>query len=228
MKKSTLFLFAFFLFGSTVVKSQMFIGGNISLSTSGGTNLTESETTDLTSYTDLEFGPKIGFFTSDKFALGIELIVGTDRERDVITTGPNDVIVKDINNYFTFSPFARYYFFNKNKFSIFGQGTLGISIGSNKIKTDGNVNEGPRFTSFGIGVMPGMSFNLTDKIALEAGINLLDLGWNVSIVKDSYDDGTGTGNEIDTRDIRSNTYFNASLDNMLNTGAISISAIFKL
>ena len=193
MKKIS-FLFLLTLLSAGIVKAQYIAGGSISFSSNGGTVDNGTTTTDQNSRTSFYFNPKAGYFLSDDFLVGVELNLGTNK-----TTNPgvNERIIT--SNSFGITPFARYYAIRMDRFAIYGQGQLNVSFGHTKDKTGGTINAEPKTTSFGINIYPGISYDLNDKIQLEAGINLLSLGLNWN---SSKDDTSGTEVKTSTHNLQ--------------------------
>ena len=70
--------------------------------------------------------------------------------------------------------------------SLLGQGYLSFSYTKEKVKSGNTTNDGDKTTSIGLGVLPGVSYKLTDKISIEAFIG--GLSFNTSTVKKPNDD----------------------------------------
>ena len=217
MKKLSLLITGLFLLSVNFMNAQLFVGGSISLNSSGGKTEVGSVSSDKTKTTTFTFNPKAGYFLNDKFAAGASLMFYT---RTIKAPGTPGTTTKQ--NTFGIAPFVRYYAVQFNKFSIYGEGSMGVYFGSQKSETGGTTTDGPKSTTFMIAITPALSYELTDKISLEANINLLNISYSVDTEKDELGNGTKT------KDVTSNFSFGAGTNNIVNTGAISIGAIFKL
>jgi outer membrane protein len=152
MKKSLLFCLLFLFTATAVLKAQVFIGGGFNVRT--GTNSENDKK--LSSY---NFSPVVGFDLTKKFALGIELGIGKEKNYEY-----NGAFYESNYSNWSIAPFARYYFVNAGEFSFFGQGTLGIGGGkSNSVKS---------FKIFE-SITPDIAYNLSKKFALEVGFGAL-------------------------------------------------------
>lgn len=219
MKKLSLFILLFMIMTIGMLNAQLFTGGHISFSTEGGTEDYGSGTQDKTSYLDLSFSPMAGYFLSEDLAAGARLLVSIDKTTTPPFSPGND---ETINSETTFGimPFIRYYAIHVNKLSVFGQAQGGISFGKEKTKTGSTETDGPKTTTFGFGVVPGIALDISDNIALEAHINLFSFAFSVETEK--LESEFVTSKET-TREFS----FGVNADNIATTGAVSVGAIFK-
>ncbi len=194
----------------TNTNAQLFVGGSMGINTSGGKHDNGNTETDKPSSFAFSFNPKMGYFISEKFAVGAELYFGFTKENDNLAT---ETIEKSTT--IGIAPFARYYIFKINKFSVFGIGSLGISNTSYEVKFNGNVVSEPKTFNIGFNVRPGLSYDLTEKFSLETTLNFLNFGYIYSRTK-----------EDDTKDTSSNFSFNVGMDNVTTIGNITIGAIY--
>ncbi|MEQ3662980.1 MULTISPECIES: autotransporter outer membrane beta-barrel domain-containing protein [unclassified Olleya] len=110
--------------------------------------------------------PKAGYFIADNLAIGLELSITTNKEKQ------EDEFFGDIEtttNGFAVLPFARYYLDN----GIFAEAVVGF--GSQKTSTESDFSElgtlETKASSFGFRVGVGYSFFLGDHVAIEPSIN---------------------------------------------------------
>ena len=127
-----IFTFAFFCV-STVFSQSWFAGGNISVQYN-------SDNKDTT----IELSPEIGFRINNKFDLGLNPLFGYRSYYEEITFG--------------IGVFARYSFFEINRFSILGR------FGLEYLNMDNEIN------AFGIYIEPVFQYRLLDKFSLYASI----------------------------------------------------------
>jgi opacity protein-like surface antigen len=220
MKKSFLSIVFLVIIAPCFINAQFFTGGNIGLSTTGGTQDYGNGSQDKTSYLSLDFGPMAGYFLSDKMAAGARIIVSLDK----ITTPPTSPGGDEMVNTETtmgIVPFMRYYAVQADKFSLFGQAQGSITMGKEKTKTGSTEADGPKTTSIGINIFPGVAFDVSDRIALEAHINLFSFGFNLITEKLETEFNT-------TKETTRNFNFGVNTDNIATSGAITIGAIVKL
>ncbi len=200
-------LVAFF----TGANAQLFVGGSMGIRTNGGTHDNGNTKTDTPSQFGFNLNPKMGYFLSEKVAVGAELYLGFDKQND---NEEQETIRRATT--IGFAPFVRYYVVTLNKFSVFGTGSLGISHTSAETKFDGAVMQEPKTLGIGFSITPGLAYNVTERFALETTFNFLNLGYNYSRTK-----------EDDIKDTNSNFHFGAGLDNITTVGNITIGAIYR-
>lgn len=177
--------------------AQLFVGGNIYVSSSSSKDETNGVTTDNPKTFEFGINPRAGFFLSDKLAVGAGIGVNIESENN-----RQDPEVKTSSTTFNFNPFARYYLMNVDKFSVFGEGGVVLGLGSSKSKSGGVTVDGPNIFDFTFYVMPAISYDLTDNFTIEAGIGGLFI--NSYSAKDDNDD----------KYKESNIDFNLNLDNI--------------
>jgi len=215
MKK--LFYVLTFAFVSTLaLNAQYFIGGGFSFNTSGGNTEYQDATTDKTKTSSFNFYPMGGYILSDDIYIGVALNLGTSKS--TTPTTPDETVTSSMS--FGLTPFARYYALRFNKFAIFGQGQLGLSFSSSKTKVGGTTTDGPKTTTIGLNIFPGLSYDASEKIQLYTSINVLNFGFNYSVEKEEIGD--------DTMYDRTTSFgFGANLNNIVTLGNITVGAIYK-
>lgn len=198
MKKINIFfaVLATCLFIQTT-SAQLFVGGNIYVSSSSSKEENGGVTIDGPKEFEFGINPRAGFFLSDKLAVGAGIGVNIESENN-----RQDPEVKTSSTTFNFNPFARYYLMNVDKFSVFGEGGVVLGLGSSKSKSGGVTVDGPNIFDFTFYVMPAISYDLTDNFTIEAGIGGLFI--NSYSAKDDNDD----------KYKESNIDFNLNLDNI--------------
>lgn len=191
--------------------AQAFISGHIGFSTQGGKEKNGSVTVDQPSTTSFNFSPAIGYDIDEKISVG--LAVSSSMTKNV-TPGQTEIIQK--SKAFGFAPFLRYYALRLDRFSVFGEASLGFSSSSSLTKGGGVTVDGPKTSTFAAGVVPGVEFRINDQFALQTAINVLSF----QFARHSETDG----NE---KDISTIFNFGAGLDNVASTNAIHIGAIYR-
>ncbi|WP_338378337.1 outer membrane beta-barrel protein [uncultured Flavobacterium sp.] len=151
-------------------QSDIFLEGNLGFSSTNDKN-TEEKTSEL------NFNPKVGYFISDKLALGVELMAGSYKEE----VAGSDVY-KESN--FGAGVFARYYFLDLGeRFKTYAEAGLGFNSGKEEY-FPGDA----KYSGFGLGAGLGMQYFVTPKMAINFGLtdilsyssNKFDGGENVS------------------------------------------------
>lgn len=151
MKK--VILFTFLALGISTVHAQSKEGFSKGNSFISGSFDFQSETIGSITKTDLAFSPRYGYFISDKIVVGGKLSLGQNK-----TT---DSIVVENNSVFSAGVFTRYYTSPKSRFSLFGHLGFNFNTQTENISKS-NVN------GFDLGLSPGISYFLSDKLAIEA------------------------------------------------------------
>ena len=144
--------------------------GGINFSTT--TPKTEIKSGDNTTTTDgmktTDFGIDLaaGYFIADNIAIGLG--IGLDNSTSTVTD--DDIEYTYADNIFSVSPFARYYIPYTDQFSFFGQFTVGLGFGSSKDEAKSGSSTTTDESSLNmmmIGLSPGFSFMMTERVALE-------------------------------------------------------------
>ena len=212
--KKLFYLLAITLVTTSAMNAQFFAGGGFSLSTSGGSTDNAGTTTDKTKTTSFSFSPMGGYIVSEKIYAGAYLNLGIGTSK---TTAPE---TKTTTTSFGLTPFVRYYALQMNKFSIFGQAQLGFSLSKQKNEAGGTTTDGPKTSSIGFSIFPGLAYDINDKVQLYAAINGFNFGFNHTVVKQDI-----AGNEyVD----KTNTFgMGVNLGNLATSGNLTIGMIYK-
>lgn len=191
MKKVILSVAAVFAFGFANAQetvSEGFSKGDVFISGALGFGSTKTGDSKATGF---EVAPSVGYFVTENIAVGVRLGFASDKT-DVV-----DPIVGELKQTtISAGAFGRYYFTPASKFSFFGELGLGYrntksELGPGEIKTNG----------FAVQVAPGVSYFLSNNIALEASFGIL----GYSSDKPDFDGADKTDSfafGLDTRDIR--------------------------
>jgi len=160
-------------------KGKVILGGNV------GFNSTKVEGA---AKSDVSFSvvPSVGYFVDNNFAIGTG--VGYNYNKQVSENS--------LNQAFVVAPFGRYYVGLSDQFKFFGQLSVPMAFGNNKIVND-NGDTGAKVastTSIGVNIAPGFAFFPTKRIGIEVSVN--GLGYNNLNVK----------NEITVGEVSSNSF----------------------
>ena len=201
-------LFTFFCFS---LNAQFFVGGSVGLNTSGGSIDNGTTTTDKASSFSFDFQPKVGRFLSEKLAVGAALDISFSRNK---IPGINEIVAK--SSTIGIIPFLRYYVIRMDKFSVFGQGNVGLAFSGSTTKVGATSTDGPKTTRIYLTIMPGLAYDLNDRLSLETSLNILSLGYYNTTVKNGS-----------SKDKTSQFNFGAGIDNIVSVVSITIGAIYK-
>lgn len=132
--------------------------GNILLEGNLGFNSTNDKNTEeKTSH--FEINPKVGYFISDDFAIGVELAYSSDKEED-----PAGEVTA---NTFGAGAFGRYYFLDLGeRFKTYGE--LGAGFVSTKQEMGGME---AKANGFGVGLGLGMNYFVTESFAINFALS---------------------------------------------------------
>ena len=131
-----------------------------------------SEKTGDAKTSQFNISPKAGYFVTSNIALGVQLGYTSETETDV--NGLGETVDVDTNT-FEAGAFGRYYFTPARDFSFFGQ----LSVGYTSSKTEVEGEDGEyKENGFNLGLAPGISYFVSEHIALEATFGLL--GYNTA------------------------------------------------
>jgi hypothetical protein len=209
MKSCKVILIAICSFVFINLNAQVFLGGSVGFSTSN--NEHEGTTTNKSSNYDLGLSPIAGIFLSEKLAVGLALDFSlsgskTDVNTETITKSSGIGVI----------PFLRYYAVKWNKFSVYGQGNVGVEFSNTSIESGGTKNDGPKQTVAYLSVFPGLAYDISEHLSLETSLNIFSFGYSYVTSKQ--------GNSTDKG---SNFNIGAGLSNIVSLNAITIGAIYK-
>jgi outer membrane protein len=211
MKTKSIFTGFIAAFICMSLNAQVFVGGGISANMHTTKYDVGSSNSETIKYHSIGLSPTIGKFLTDKLAIGIEIDLGFDREKTV------DVIeIIDKSFGIGIDPFIRYYALKWNKFTVFGVGNMLFHYSTSSTETGGVKTNAPKNTNLSLYFYPGLSYDITEKLSLETGLNFLNFG--------------GTFNQQKSADATNRTsgfYFGAGLSNIKTLGDISVGAIYK-
>ncbi len=135
-------------------KGNVIVEGNLGFGSTNDKN-TEEKTSNF------EFNPKVGYFLTDKFAIGVELGVGSDKAE---TAGTET----DKNSNFNAGVFGRYYFLDLGqRFKTYAEAGLGMTSGKTKsfpATTD------TKYSGFGAGAGLGINYFVSESFAINFGL----------------------------------------------------------
>ena len=211
---------------SYTLSAQIFVGGRVGVDATGTevqTSVIGGTSTEvkMPGQFSVEIAPNIGYILNDKLCVGARIPV---------RIGPNskDADAKTSNSFLGLgiNPYGRYTLLTLGKFGLAAEAGVDFRWGK-------TTNAYPNFeekivkdyttsTDFEIYVEPVVTYALNDKITLEAGINLFNLGYNMHSTKN-------TNSEDGDYDVTKDSAFNfgARSNSVFETGAINVGFTYK-
>ena len=157
MKK--LFITLAFVAAAFFAQAQLFVGGS-----AGFTNTKDPLHSNAEKITTISVLPTVGFMFSDNMGVGVDFGMNYTKEKAAGDKKTTEYVV---------CPYFRYVFAEVDNFKFYGDLKADLKFG--KVKEDGA--DDVKTSTFGVGVVPGMSYNLTDNISMVASLNILRLGY---------------------------------------------------
>ncbi len=139
-------------------KGTWLVGGSISADFQSDKNKNGNTTTVLDHYNQFTFNPQAGYFVIDNLAVGAGVLMSSSTTK---SASSND---KTTTHDVSLSPFLRYYY----KY-FYGQASVHVGSGSNKVVNDAGSNETTYNTS-GWSVAAGYALMLNESVAVEPQI----------------------------------------------------------
>jgi len=158
---------------------KFFAGGTIGVDYVDGKSSQGNTTYNGPATISFEFRPMLGIYLTEKLGAGATISVGMSVRNDRDEHEPT----KDKSFDWGFGPFMRYTALSRGDFSVLVEGGFGIFGSSSKRTYGTTTHEGPKHFGFDIGVMPLLSYNLTNRISIEASSNLARFGFTVQTEK---------------------------------------------
>jgi hypothetical protein len=152
MKKLIIFLFVVFgvfVSASAQKAGKIWVGGSIGFES--------AEVKDGDDYTNYKFFPELGYVVNDKISVGIS-IGFQQQEINLETLSSNDEV-----EVVSVSPFLRYSMLKSSFCGFF------VDAGVEYVQAK-NKDTDVKITGFGIGLHPGIAFNVSEKIQLTAKV----------------------------------------------------------
>jgi hypothetical protein len=209
------------LSAATMANAQLFVGGSVGFDGIGTTTPTGSG--DDNSYVgsfEWRFSPVVGYTFNEKFLAAVVLGFGTAVPNTSNSTTTSGATVENSTSNFlwTIMPVARYTAFTVGKFGFAAEAQVAIGGASSKRVTPGVTFDGESTFAIGIGVVPVLSYVLTDHIVLFSYLDFLDIHFAHAWVTTPGVDRKGS----------INTYgIGADGNTLFTLGTISVGAIWQ-
>lgn len=203
------------LFCSVSASAQDYLGGSLSFRSSSSRNTASNAIATTTAWNDgttINVSPDLGWFVGDKWAVGIRPWVGfgNSSSHDGTRSGSFSVGI---------NPYARYQLLLHNRFGLWAEADPQLGFTRNRTETRDHVwISNIRSTTYGVELVPVLTYQLNRRIFLESRLNLFSLSMQ--------------GNHTVTSDGREQHTFNCGLtattDDILNPlGEITIGFLYK-
>ena len=157
----TLFIFAF----TSLTQAQLYVGGNLGFNTLSTSSTVGTTTTKGGSSSSLTLSPEVGYFLSNKLAVGLAVSFISRSFTTPITPTSSSV---DLNTNFMINPYARYFFYKSGSFSAFAEGSVGYGSMMSETTVGSNTTKNPSTLIISVGITPGIAYDLSDKFSLIA------------------------------------------------------------
>ena len=156
-----------FLLCSSNASAQNYIGGSFSFS--GSSVRSTASTTLRTSGTTFNVAPDFGWFIGDKWAVGIRPTVGFNNTS-------NNEGVQSKNFSLGINPYARYQLLAHNRFGLWAEADPAITFLQSRSQTrDGVWSSNTHSTTYGVDLLPVLTYQLNRHISLETRLALFSL-----------------------------------------------------
>lgn len=180
MKKIALIAIAMMAF-ATMANAQLYVGGTLGIVNNNSKEVDKDNKTELNpSVTGFSLSPEVGFFLSDNFAVGLYI-----NSRFGFVNSRAETPVKVRTTSFGLSPYARWYAVKGEKLGLFLEGQLGWSLEGGKTISGDVTVASPKTNTFGVTIVPGISYDVTENVQLQMHINALGAQFAHSVTKDA-------------------------------------------
>jgi len=173
--KRVILIIAVLVSGILTASAQFFVGGSVGFDYDGGKYKRGSTSTDRTKSLTFQVAPKGGYYFTDRFGVGLDLGLGYTQRKTPNYSGNDDRIVTEFD--WQVGGFARYNLIGTEKLSLLLEGGVYYIGNKSKTKTGAVSVDNDPITTFAIIVLPVLSYNLTDRLSIEALCDFLRLGY---------------------------------------------------
>lgn len=188
MKKFLIMLV--FVAAGLVANAQLFIGGGLGASFSGGNaensytvgDLTETQVDYSDKYSEFVISPTVGYMMSDNMGFGLNIGYANTIEKSCTDVEKKEFDEKTAISGFSFSPFFRYIFGDFGKIKLYADAKVPMAFLSTKgtYKEENTVvkEKGPKGFEIGFCIQPAFTYQFNEHISFNAELGLLSLGWS--------------------------------------------------
>lgn len=196
--------------------AQFVIGGNIGFSHDADYDDNYTAAYRSQANTDITILPKVGYQLNDDMQIGAQLGWNYNYTRNYM--GAKDSYTSTPRNSIMINPYFRYNLLKWKKFNVFCEAAISFELGlESKTHTFVNGSEvagspaknGDNYTSFGIGVVPGLNYAFSNSFSMDIYVNLASIYWNATSYDGHADHMWGFGADMSEQTL------NAHLNNFL-------------
>ena len=206
---------------ATTANAQLWFGGSIGISNNGGINKTSNSTHKTNASSSLTLAPMVGFGLNEQFSIGGKLNISTSTDKSYqYDANDKETVNKLVTNSLGVTPFARYTFAQFNNFGLMAEAGMPISYSSKKTVDGSETTKGNPTTSFGLYVVPMLTYGLNDHFSLECSLDFLSLNTKYRITTDRDDSSKAT--------IDHSFDFGVDTRTVATPGWVTIGFIYKL
>jgi len=168
-------------------KGKFILGGSVEFNSSKDNDASKADTR-------FSIVPSVGYFVSDNFAIGTGVGFGTSKNH--VDAVGNVAGFTTKSEAFVVAPFARYYKGITEQFKFFGQLSVPMAFGNNKLgDNDGNnYAKTSKFSNVGVALSPGFAFFPSKKFGIEFSVE--GISYNNSSDKNGNGDKIGGNKEF--------------------------------
>ena len=196
--------------------AQFVIGGNIGFSHDADYDDNYTAAYGSQANTDITILPKVGYQLNDDMQIGAQLGWNYNYTRNYM--GAKDSYTSTPQSAIVIAPYFRYNLLKWKKFNVFCEAAINFELGlESKTHTFVNgsevtgspVKNGDNYTSFGIGVVPGLNYAFSNSFSMDIYVNLASIYWNATSYDGHADHVWGFGANMSEQTL------NAHLNNFL-------------
>lgn len=187
MKKLILFIAAITSM-ALMADAQVFVGGSASLGYNGGNTTVSNVKADDESKFGISVAPTVGYYFEDNFLAGARVAVSYDRK-----TVPGTLYdTKTSSTQWGIEPFARYRMGELHNFGLWAECNAFYGRETGKVKAGNTTTDNDPVGTWGINLLPVLTYTVNSHITLETSLNVLSLGYQGS--HSESDDGKSETN----------------------------------
>jgi len=161
--------------------AQLFIGGSAGIDYTGGKNTAGSISQDRPARLTVQFEPKVGFYFTDDFAVGLEAgMTVVARVTPNYGGSGDDQAFSSVG--WQLGAFARYHIAGTELLTLMLEGGFAIGGYGSSTKTGAITVDHNPASHFSIGALPVLAFKLSERLNIEARSNFLRLGFAIETV----------------------------------------------
>lgn len=211
MKAFKLTIISVFLLTASA-NAQFFVGGDISIMTSGKSSKAENTKMKGASVFGINFNPEAGIILSDKMLVGAQLDFGMVKNDD-----RQDPSTVKKSSHFGLVPFANYAIAKFGKFSVVTEAKMPFIFGRSSTTVGNTETKDPSTFYFGLGLAPLLEYEVSEHLVLHTKLNFMSLNFGLNTSKTET-----MGIKVTTT--QTSFKVGADANNVVNIGNITVGA----